>query len=415
MSEFEASKLQIARQVFHWTTAAARLRELESFASREAWNSLESYMGVAIRQKLGDAVNRLLEEAAILRAELSVANTNEQLERVRQRLQEFRNLYLRTETTLDFYGDAINTRTNAQVAAILRACDALASKSMSYVLDQLGKTTPPVLTYLDRGLGASILKAGLRLWDGGTLSPAAAIKIVRHNLLRPTALVHEAGHQVAHILAWNEELAEVLRKGLASASTEIAETCASWASEIAADAFAFVHTGYAAVAALHDVLCGPFDFVFRFSIGDPHPVCYIRILLGTAMCLSFFGNGPWNDLAIAWKKNYALERVRPELRRMLEQSENLLPKITELTMFTPMQAFSGRALTKLVDPVRVRPDVLENLDRQTGPALYTSHYLIRSESLRLLALSGWYAATQVRQINDILTQQEKWIVRLGDL
>mgnify|MGYP006993421107 CR=1 FL=1 len=37
---------------------------------------------------------------------------------------------------------------------------------MAQLLDQLGKSTPVVLTYIDKGLGASILKAGLRLWDG---------------------------------------------------------------------------------------------------------------------------------------------------------------------------------------------------------------------------------------------------------
>jgi hypothetical protein len=42
--------------------------------------------------------------------------------------------------------------------------------------------------------------------------PVAVIKITRHNLLRPTALVHEAGHQVAHICGWSMELAAVLER-----------------------------------------------------------------------------------------------------------------------------------------------------------------------------------------------------------
>ncbi len=58
------------------------------------------------------------------------------------------------------------------------------------LLDQLGKPTPVVLTYLKGGVGAAILKAGLRLWDRTSISPVAAIKITRHNLYRPTALIH---------------------------------------------------------------------------------------------------------------------------------------------------------------------------------------------------------------------------------
>ena len=57
-------------------------------------------------------------------------------------------------------------------------------------------------------------------------------------------------------------------------------TWSAWASEIAADAFAFVHTGFASVAALHDVLSGERGFVFQHTPGDPHPICYLRVLLG---------------------------------------------------------------------------------------------------------------------------------------
>ena len=85
---------------------------------------------------------------------------------------------------------------------------------MAQILDATGHSTPAVLTYIDKGLGASILKAGLRLWDGGDLSPVAAVKITRHNLLRPTAAIHEAGHQVAHITGWNDELASELSRAL---------------------------------------------------------------------------------------------------------------------------------------------------------------------------------------------------------
>ena len=142
---------------------------------------------------------------------------------------------------LDFYGDAVNTRTGPRLAAILAACDALAVRSMVTALSPLGKEAPPVLTYVDKGLGASILRAGLRLWDGGSPSPVAAIKIARHNLVRPTALIHESGHMFAHVTGWNDDLSAALSAELADMPSALAETWASWASEIAADAFAFAH------------------------------------------------------------------------------------------------------------------------------------------------------------------------------
>ena len=44
--------------------------------------------------------------------------------------------------------------------------------------------------------------------------PAAAFKITRQNLLRPTTLIHEAGHHVAHLVGWNEEPAAALQTAL---------------------------------------------------------------------------------------------------------------------------------------------------------------------------------------------------------
>jgi hypothetical protein len=408
----EIMRSQIGREVSHWIMAASRLEDLENFAAPEAWDGLERYLGIAIRQRLGDAVERLQRQAAALRAAFNTAQTMALLARVRQQLVAFRQRYLRTETTLDFYADAINTRTNPEIATLLRACDFLAQRSMCEVLDQLGKPTPLVLTYLDKGLGASILKAGLRLWDGSTESPVAAIKIVRHNLYRPTSLIHEAGHQVAHITGWNEELARALESGLASPG--VAEAWAGWASEIAADACAFVHTGYAAVASLHDVVAGDDVSVFRHVLGDPHPISYIRVLLGTEMCRQFFGPGPWDDLAGDWTQNYPLEKARPRVRALLRRSLPLLPKTVEITLRRPMRAFGGRPLTALIDPQRVKPDALFQLEQRVGPALYTSPHWVQRESLRLLALTGLRAATGPGRAREILKQQEAWMIKLGD-
>ena len=196
-----------------------------------------------------------------------------------------------------------------------------------------------MLTYVDKGLGASILRAGLRLWDGGSLSPAGAIKITRQNLLTPTALIHESGHQVAHIVGWNEELAAAFERGAAGRGR--IGVWSSWASEVAADTHAFVHTGYGAVAALHDVVSGGAT-VFRHLAGDPHPIAYLRVLLNVQMCVRFFGAGPWDDLARAWVRAYPLTGASPETRSLIERSVPLLPRIAELCLLTPMRAFGGQ-------------------------------------------------------------------------
>jgi hypothetical protein len=346
-----------------------------------------------------------------LQAAFAAAGSLDALRAVRRQLLAFRNRYMRVETTLDFFADAINTRTQPRMAGYLRACDTLAHRSMAQLLDQLGKPTPVTLTYIDKGLGASILKAGLRLWDGTSLNPVAAIKITRHNLLRPTALIHEAGHQVAHIVGWTEELASKLASELSDAPPGVAQAWASWASEIAADAFAFVHTGYASVAALHDVLAGEESFVLRYTPRDPHPISYLRVLLGVEMCREFCGQGPWNGLAEAWMQVYSPSRAQGQTAALLQASLTLLPRIAQKTLQEPMRAFDGRPLAALINPDRVKPEALLAMERELGAALYTSMHWVWTEALRLLALTGLQRATTPEC--KAYAQPEEWMLRLG--
>ncbi|MBT2457599.1 hypothetical protein [Streptomyces sp. ISL-86] len=407
-----ALRLQLARQVGHWRGAVSTLADPENFAAAGAWRTLEHQLGVAVRRHLAEAVETLRAEADVLAAELGAARVGADLELLRRRITRFRRRYTRVETALDFYGDAVNSRTSDKLAAVLRACDLLAIRSMQAVLGPLGRPTPPVLTYVDKGMGASILRTGLRLWDAGGLTPAAAIKITRHNLHRPTALMHEAGHQVAHTLGWNEELASALRLTLAD-DPEVAETWAGWASETAADTFAFAHAGYAAVAALHDVLAGEPRQVFRIRPGDPHPVAYLRVLLNSAMARRFYGSGPWDDLARAWTLTYRIGSAPDGDRELLRRSVPWLPLIAEVCLLRPMRAFGGAPLAGLVDPVRVRPDALRQLAQEAGPALYSSPYWLDAEGLRLLALSGWRAATEPEAAESVAAEFEDWMTRLG--
>ena len=407
-----ALRVQVARQVWHWRAATAALQDMENFASAAAWQSVELYLDVALRRHLGEAAARLEREADALVSDLRAASTAQDLEQLRVRVVRFRQRYLQVETALEFFGNAVNTRTNPRLAGLLRACDAMAVMSIQKVLGPLRLPVPPILTYIDKGLGASILRAGLRLWDGGSVSPAAALKLTRQNLYTPTSLCHEAGHQLAHSVGWNRELAALLERELASAPGSVAATWASWASEMAADAHAFAHTGYGSVAALHDVVSGG-PSVFRLIPGDPHPVAYLRVLLGVQMCIRFYGAGPWDDLGRAWVDAYRLSAAPPDVRALVERSLPLLSRITELCLLTPMRAFAGKPIVAFVDPLRVRPDALARLAHDAGASLTTSSYWVREEALRLLALTSYLVATEPERSVEITRQYEDWMLRLG--
>lgn len=382
--DFGTEKDALALEVRHWQRASAALTDLEVLASAAAWQALESYMGLSLRSSLRAVATGVAAEAGALGSRLATASDPGDLAAVRDSLLRLRRRYEQVETVLDFYGDAVNTRTSPRLGAVLRGLDALAVDSMDRVLRPLGMAAPPVLTYLDKGLGASILRSGARLWDA-SLSPVAAIKITRHNLWRPTSLVHETGHQVAHMTGWTAELGAALYERMAPVSVLAAESWRSWASEVAADVYAFVLLGYAPLPALATVVDGPSSKVFRMSIGDPHPFGWVRVLFNAGLCRSWFGPGPWDGIARTWMLRHPLSRASKDVQAVSRASVANLPALVDACTRTPLRAFGGAPLASIADPRAVAPSELARLAERAGASLYTSTYLQRLEAMRVLA------------------------------
>jgi hypothetical protein len=413
MHEDVALRMQLISEIAHWRSAVVGLTDLENFASHDAWQAVDAYLGGAIRRHLQEMVSTVGLELDAVEADVRAARTLADLSRVRSRLHRFRGRYLQAETVLEFYGHAIRSRTTTRLGELLRACDLLSRQSMAAPLAPLRITPPPVLVYLDRGLGASILRAGLRYWDGGSLSPSAAIKVTRFNLFRQTSMLHEAGHQIAHLTGWNDELRAALRRGVRDAA--VAELWGGWATELGPDLIAFAHLGFGAVAALHDVLAGDAARVFAHPIGDPHPIAWLRILIGVEMCVRYYGAGPWDALRQALLTTYPIAAAPTSAAGLLERSVAQLPRIVEIGLGERMRAFGGRALSDIVDPLRVSPTALDELERIAGPALMTSSHYLSTEGLRLLARSSLQIAIRPERAQQITQEFETWMRRLGTL
>jgi hypothetical protein len=405
-------KSSLLRQVNHWLQAASRLSDLDRFASGIAWQGLDHKISQSIRKTLQQSVDEVIAMSSTLNTQLKSAEDETSLRSIKRSLLLLRERYLKTEETLHFYTVAVNSRTTPNIAALLRACDLLCKKSMQEVLAPLGKETPEVFTYVDKGVGASILKAGLRLWDGN-MSSVAAIKITQHNLFRPTAIIHETGHQVAHILDWNSELSSAFLQGMGSHSIVVRNAYAAWASEIAADAFAFVHTGFAAVAALNDVVSGSPASVFGYHAHDPHPIGYIRVLMNIEMCRQCYGEGVWDDLEAAFRNDYDINLVNFPSIELVKLCEQALPDVVRIILKQPYRAFGNRPITQLVNPAKVHPRELEKLEYLAGDALYTSHAWIWRESIRLLAINGYRIGLGKGDLPALYRQQEEWMMKLG--
>ena len=400
------------RQVQHWLQAAQRMATIDHLASGNAWHGINRNMGNKIRNALQQSSNEVVQLGSVLKKQLEQSSEPDVLRAVKRGLIQLRDRYLKTEETIHFYTIAINSRTTSTIAALLRACDILCYKSMQELLQPLGKEIPDVLTYVDKGVGASILKAGLRLWDG-RISPVAAIKITQHNLFRPTAIIHETGHQIADLLDWNRELATAFSTQLAAHPRAVGLAFSAWASEIAADAFAFVHTGFAAVASLNDVVSGDPAAVFAFRVHDPHPIAYLRVLMNVEMCRQFYGKGPWDDLETAFKNDYDINLVNFPSVGLIKICMIALPDVVNVLLKSNYKAFNGQPLSQLIPPSRVSPQALERLEYVAGPALFTSHAWIWKECIRLLALNGYKIGALKGDIDALYRQQQEWMQQLG--
>ena len=408
----DAVQSSMLRQVDHWLQAITRLSDFDRMASGIAWQGIDQSIANRLRQAMQKSVSEVVTLGHTIKRQLETSKDSSAFRSVKRGLLQLRQRYLKAEETVHFYTVAVNSRTTPNIAALLRACDLLCKKSMQEVLTPLGRETPDVFTYIDKGVGASILKAGLRLWDGN-LSSVAAIKITQHNLFRPTAIIHETGHQIAHILDWNNELSAAFRNGLTQHPSVVRQAFANWSSEIAADAFAFVHTGFAAVASLHDVVSGEPASVFAFHAHDPHPVCYVRVLMNVEMCRQFFSNGPWDALEDAFKNDYDINLVTYPSVELIKPCVDALPDVVRILLKTPCRAFGNRSLAQIIDPQKVSPRQLERLEYLAGPALYTSHAWIWKEALRLLALNGYRIGMGKGDLPALYKQQEEWMMKLG--
>lgn len=409
----DAQRRQLRSELAHWRGAIAQLADLDAVAAPETWAQLEEYLRFRLRERLLSSVRALEAEGSLLAARL---DSDAQLDDARASLLRLRQRYLAVEATVEWYGDAVQQRTTPRLGAVLRGLDTIAVDAMDAFLRPLGIETPPALTYPDKGLGAAVLRAGIRLWDRGGLSPVAAIKITRHNLAHPTALIHETTHQVAHLSGWNAELRDVLRSVVGRQSMVLADLWSSWASEITADVGAFALAGWSPVPALATVVDGPTSVVHRVRPGDPHPPSWIRVMFNVQLCKSWFGStGPWDDLAEAWQARHDPSALSGADAGVASASVPLLPSIADACTRRTYRAFGGRPLSALADPNRVSPAALQELSRSTAGSLLTSTFLARNDSLRILALLTSDQPLDPSAATARTARLHDWLARLAPL
>lgn len=257
-------------------------------------------------------------------------------------------------TQFDVFSDALSQRGDRDHGVWMAGLDALAADALAL---PEAYDAPPVVCYLDRGIGAAIRRARTRL-PGGGANPVAIVRVPRERMVGSgiaSSLVHEVGHQAAALL----DLVKPLRAELRARDEASMDPGRSpwrwwdrWISEIVADFWSVMRLGLAATGGLMAVLSLPRAFVFRIGGDDPHPTPWIRVLLSAAIGEALYPDPQWARSAQLWRTLYPLARAEGAAFQLV-QLEAAIPSFVALLLAHRPPRLQGRALADLARPDRI--------------------------------------------------------------
>jgi hypothetical protein len=265
----------------------------------------------------------------------------------------------------DIYADVLVQRSEHGNGVWIAGLDDLAADALTVPNHPI--ESPPLVCYLDRGVGAAIRRARTRL-PGGELSPVAVVKVPRERMIGQgigSSLVHEVGHQAASLLELMPPLRLALQRkhdGTLDPEVRMAWFCLDkWCSEIIADFWAVAKLGLSATLGLIGVVSLPRAFVFRVELNDPHPFPWIRVLASAALGQAMYPHRQWGSVVAMWKEMYPLDDVQPEIARLAQALEQALPEFSDVVLDLAPRPLRGRRLGECMMPLDRSPDRLASV------------------------------------------------------
>jgi hypothetical protein len=344
-----------------------RLERVKPFALHEtmlpaanllpaAQTGIERYL-IKGRQELRGLIQRYI---GWLRGPLGQRTTPAQAQRLFSMLRLRFNAVL---TQFDLFNDALTQRSENEIGVWLSGLDVVSADALK--LRGAYYDAPPVICYLDRGVGAAIRRARTRLPGGGD-NPVAVIRVPRERLVGSgiaSSLVHEVGHQAAALLDLVNSLRPVLQ-GLQRGSgpySAIWSLWERWISEIVADFWSVARVGIASTLGLMGVVSLPRAFVFRLNLDDPHPPPWIRVKLSCAMGQALYPHPQWERLAQLWEAYYPLGGLDAERQRNYDALQATLPGFVALLTNHRPKSLRGHSLVEALEVENRQPRRLQAL------------------------------------------------------
>jgi hypothetical protein len=294
-------------------------------------------------------------------------------------------------TQFDLFNDVISQRSENETGVWLSGLDVVSADALS--LPGGYYDVPPVICYLDRGIGAAIRRARTRLPGGGS-NPVGIIRIPRERMIGSgiaSSLIHEVGHQGAALLDLVNSLRPVLQ-GLQHErprEREVWRLWERWISEIVADFWSVARLGISSTMGLKGVVSLPRPFVFRLNVDDPHPVPWIRVKLSCAMGDAIYPHPQWKRLADLWQSYYPIDGLDPERRQLLMRLEQGMPAFVAVLMNHRPRALRGRTLVEALEVSARQPAQLAQLFRSWNE---TPEQMYRSAPTLVFAVLGQASA-----------------------
>lgn len=320
------------------TPFAMRVPMVAAAVSVRAQDAIERFLATG-RERLRRSVDRYLRWMNGPGREASPAEMQHRFTMVRLRF----NVILEQ---FEIFSSALTQRSEHGTGVWLAGLDVVAGDALT--LEGGYYKSPPVLCYLDRGIGAAIRRARTRL-PGGDLNPVSIIRVPRERMVGSgiaSSLVHEVGHQGAALL----DVLPSLRSALQQTRPMDGEHQHAWSlwhrwiSEIIADFWSLATLGIGATLGLMSVVSLPRFFVFRTSDDDPHPIPWIRVKLSCAMGQVLFPSPQWARLSRLWEQLYPPAGLDPLRRAELEALEETMPSFCALLAGHRPPAARGHAL-----------------------------------------------------------------------
>jgi hypothetical protein len=342
-----------------------RLGRVKSFALQEAMLPAASLLPeaqTAIEQVLENGRGELRKRAAdYLRWLKSPQGQATSVEEAHRRFIFLRLHFNAVLNKFDLFNDVITQRSENETGVWLSGLD-VASADALYLPGGYFQS-PPVICYLDRGIGAAIRRARTRLPGGGE-NPVAVVRVPRERMIGygiASSLFHEVGHQAAALLDLVNSLRPALRVRQKGADARVWQIWERWISEIVADFWSVARAGVASTLGLMSVVGLPRPFVFRVDTGDPHPAPWLRVKLSAAIGRALYPHPQWDRVEAQWTAYYPLAGLDAQKAELLRQLEAGIPAFIELLVNHRPDTLRGRSLKEAMGIDERQPARLQNL------------------------------------------------------